>query len=739
MVNASGDNALLARQQDTVRVPLREWRFGGRFMPGSTAPDFDDSGFAAVTVPHCVVDLPWHEWDPATWSAQWIYRTTFARPAAGRVFLDFDGVLSASTVTVNGHEFDRHLGGYLPVSYEITEHLRDTDNVVAVVVDGTWLDVPPDGAPKGPAAVDYQQPAGIYRAVTLRCEPQTFVSDVFAKPIDVLSDDRALEVRCTVDGEIDDAQLEIALRDGARTLASTTVDSRQSSVTLRNLGDVELWDIDAPRLYDVVVTLRVGGAAVHETTRRTGFREARFEPDGFFLNGRRLKLFGLNRHQSYPYVGMAMPDRVQRRDAEILKHDLNCNIVRCAHYPQSPAFLDACDELGLMVWEEPPGWQFVGDEAWQELLVRDVRDMIVRDRNRPSIVVWGVQVNESARYPDLYGRTKKIAYELDGTRATSGSLTQHFTDDWDQDVFAFDDYHSDGDDAALRPPIDGVPYLVAESVGALTGPHFYRWTDDTETLARQAFLHAQVHDTVAGDDRYSGLIAWLGFDYASEHGYTYKNMKTPGVGDIFRNGKPGTTFYRSQVDVAKRAVVEPAFGWDGAAIPGAIVGTNCERLEIRLGGEHVLTTSPDIERFGNLRYPPHFLDLPAVAAELRIDGYVGDECVVSRRMAADRTGDRFVLEVDDAALVADGVDATRVVFRIVDRYGNRRAGAAGTVHFSLDGPATLIGENPFDLTDTPGGAAVWLKSRPGIDGTVTLTASHSTMGTATATVDVARS
>lgn len=434
-----------------------------------------------------------------------------------------------------------------------------------------------------------------------------------------------------------------------------------------------------------------------------------------------------------------MPDRVQRRDAEILKRELNCNIVRCAHYPQSPAFLDACDELGLMVWQEPPGWQFVGDEAWQELVVRDVRDMIVRDRNRPSIVVWGVQVNESARYPDLYGRTKSLAYELDGTRQTSGSLTQHHTDNWDQDVFAFDDYHSDGDNSALRPPIAGVPYLVAESVGALTGPHFYRWIDDTQTLARQAFLHAQVHNTVAGDNRYSGLIAWLGFDYASQNGYTYKAMKTPGVADIFRNGKPGTTFYRSQVDVAERAVVEPAFGWDGTAIPDAMVCTNCERLEIYLDDELVATTAPDVERFGNLRYPPHFVDLPGGVAELRIDGYANGELVVSRHLAADRSGDRLTLEADDDRLVADGVDATRVVFQIVDRYGNRRSGVAGTVRFTLDGPATLIGENPFDLTDTPGGAAVWLKSQPGADGTVTLTASHSTMGTATTTVDTALS
>ena len=128
-----------------------------------------------------------------------------------------------------------------------------------------------------------------------------------------------------------------------------------------------------------------------------GFREARFTPDGFMLNGEHVKLRGLNRHQTFPYVGGAMPARVQRRDAWILRRELHCNIVRTSHYPQSPAFLDACDELGLLVLEEIPGWQHIGDRAWQDLAVRNVGAMIRRDWNHPSIVLWGVRINEIAR------------------------------------------------------------------------------------------------------------------------------------------------------------------------------------------------------------------------------------------------------------------------------------------------------------------------------------------------------
>jgi beta-galactosidase len=158
--------------------------------------------------------------------------------------------------------------------------------------------------------------------------------------------------------------------------------------TLSKPGNVTLWDVATPRLYDAVTTLSIDGKPVHDYRVTVGFREARFEVDGFFLNGKRFQLFGLNCHELYPYVGSAMPRRVLRRDAEILRREFNCNVVRCSHYPQSEAFLDACDELGLMVWEEMPGWQYLGDEAWKELALRDVREMVTRDRNHPAIVIW---------------------------------------------------------------------------------------------------------------------------------------------------------------------------------------------------------------------------------------------------------------------------------------------------------------------------------------------------------------
>jgi beta-galactosidase len=166
--------------------------------------------------------------------------------------------------------------------------------------------------------------------------------------------------------------------------------------------------------------LSESGKVIDQYETRIGFRDARFTPDGFFLNGKHLKLRGLNRHQTFPFVGQAMPARVQRRDAWILRKEIKCNIVRTSHYPQSPHFLDACDEYGLLVLEEIPGWQHIGDAGWKDLSVDNVERMVRRDWNHPSIILWGVRVNESQDDHDFYTRTNKLAHDLDDSRPTGG-------------------------------------------------------------------------------------------------------------------------------------------------------------------------------------------------------------------------------------------------------------------------------------------------------------------------------
>ncbi|HEX5504055.1 MAG TPA: hypothetical protein VFW96_15620, partial [Thermomicrobiales bacterium] len=246
-----------------VVFPLnRGWLYGGRAVPGGTAPEFDDAGFARVTLPHTSWPVPWHAFDDRDYQFVSLYRRHFTPPAtlAGRrLFADFAGVMAAATVWLNGVRLAEHRGGHVPFSVELTAQIRwGADNVLAVEVDSTErADIPPFGG-----ALDFLTFGGIYREVALRAVPGTFIADVFARPGDVLGPSRHLDVRCSLasdggEGAGAPLRLAVALRDGAagRTLATAEAPvalaaAGPTDVVLRldDLGAVELWDLDRPTL-----------------------------------------------------------------------------------------------------------------------------------------------------------------------------------------------------------------------------------------------------------------------------------------------------------------------------------------------------------------------------------------------------------------------------------------------------------------------------------------------------------
>lgn len=715
--------------------------------------------FPQVNLPHCVSQLSWQKWDTSSWEDLWLYRRPLHVPQefrSLRLFLHFDRIMAKATPMVNGHALPEHLGGFLPFEHEITSLITGPTNSLSVAVDSRWSNVPPSGSSKGPASIDYMLPGGICGAAELRAVPQVFIKDVSAKSINVLNSDRRLEISCNIDSALATPapiRLVATLHKNEQIVAriSRSVEIKQNrqdvSLVLGDLKSVMLWDIETPHLYDLVVTLFVHESPLHTYKVRVGFRDARFELDGFFLNGKRLQLFGLNRHELYPYVGFAAPDRALRHDAEYLRRQLNCNIVRCSHYPQSEAFLNACDELGLLVWEEIPGWQYIGDKSWQDVALQNVEDMVRRDRNHPSIVIWGVRINESPNDPELYRRTREIARSLDDTRPTSGTMTPSSRKDWrqqwHQDVFAFDDYHAAADGSVgIDEPLPGVPYLIAEAVGQYsygTVKKFnrkYRRSGDPAEQAEQALLHAEAHSRAAANPRCSGVIAWCAFDYASLMN-AYSGVKCPGIADTFRIPKLGASFYLAQVDPSVRVVIEPSFYWDfGPNTPSgpgkrAAIFSNCEHLEVFVDGKLHAQLKSDKNAFPNLKYPPFFVDLSVDGAgnpELRIDGYIGSTRSLSRSFSSDKTTDQLWLYADDAEIHADGTDATRVAFAVVDRFGTPRAYAKGEVRLQLTGPGVIVGDNPFSLDDSGGVGAIWVKGMPDNPGRITLHASHTTLG-----------
>ena len=440
---------------------------------------------------------------------------------------------------------------------------------------------------------------------------------------------------------------------------------------------------------------------------------------------------------------MAMPARVQRKDAEILKNDFNCNIVRCSHYPQSPDFLDACDELGLLVWEEAPGWHNVSTTpAWQDLVVQNVRDMVIRDRSRPSVVIWGTRLNETPDFPRLWAATRQAAKELDSSRPSSGAMAFHQHVTWNEDVFAYNDYGTDPKtgNIALKPPFAGA--LPGHRGGRRgSGQAAALRLDGSAGLARPGRppCTARRRARRGPTPGYAGLLAWAGFDYASVLGQDRANIKWAGVADGFRVPKPGAAIYQTQGDPAVRPLIIPVFFWEAAgavpaASPTAMIASNCEQLEVFVDGTHVASALPAFGSplYSGLIHPPFLVRLPKLipnaTPELLVQGFVGG----GRGPAPDvanPAGDALGMASRRRDHTADGSDATRAVFRAIDAYGIS-AGTKRRRHADPVRPGYARGRQPV---------RVWpvRRARRGVDplagppaGAITLTASHPLLGQA---------
>lgn len=759
-------------------LPLnRNWRYKAAKVAGAEAPTFDDSSFETVVIPHTNVTMPWHNFDDKAYELISTYRRRFAYPKEARgkrVFVDFEGAMTASTVWINGVSLGEYKGGFTPFSFELTPHLKtDAENVLMVQLDSTErADIPPFGY-----EIDYMTFGGIYREVSLRIVPDLYLDNIFARPQNVLGGSPGLDVDCFLAGKPmpkGKISLEVELREGDRVIAQATQvikaefgsdpdaavnptttapvyastetknDPAKHTVSLTQLTGIKLWELQTPQLYTVHARLLHNGESIDEDTRRIGFREATFTDRGFSLNGKIIKLRGLDRHQTFPFVGQAMPARVQRRDADVLRHSLHCNIVRTSHYPQSRHFLDRCDEIGLLVLEEIPGWQHIGPEPWKLAAIDNVGRMVRRDWNHPSIILWGVRINESRDDHDFFVRTNALAHALDTTRQTGG-IRNFAGSELLEDVFTVNDFGF-----PLRKP-NHPRYLNTEFVGH-TFPT--KTTDDDERQREHTLRHARIHNQLASDPQYAGGIGWCAFDYNTHANFgAGDRICYHGVTDIFREPKAAAGFYKSQCDPDEEVVLEPAFHWargdESVGFTEAVVCSNCDHLKFfarpqALGSQPsdsnpnawvlVAEADPDHEEFAHLTYPPFVLktskmELKKLAfpwGDLRIDGFLKGKQVISKTLSGDGVDRKFTATPDDTTLLADGADTTRVVLRVTDEFGAMRTYADDPIVFTVDGPATLIGDNPFSLVGGTG--AVWIRAQEQA-GAVTLSAKHPRLGT----------
>ena len=549
-----------------------DWKFTENFNEAFL--NGDDTDCTTVRLPHTVKMLPLHYADDRDYQMISGYRRKLyvSEDLKGkRLFLQFDAAGHIATVYINHKEAYTHMGGYTAFRFEISDLVEyGKENDICVKLDSTENpSVPPFGY-----VIDYLTYGGLYRSVYLDVQEKEYVEEVF---VFTPSTDIA-HVQIKIDGDPEQEKRIVILdKQGNCVYENVTAENEFDC----HVKDVRTWDVDDPYLYTLEVSLNNGA----KKEVRFGFRTAEFKADGFYLNGKRLVMRGLDRHQCYPYIGYAASDSLQREDARILKEELCCNAVRTSHYPQAQAFIDACDEMGLLVFTEIPGWQHIGDEAWKDVACKNVEEMVLQYRNHPSIVLWGVRINESQDDDAFYTRTNAIAHKLDPSRATSG-VRYLLKSSLLEDVYAYNDFSHTGSNAGARKKKDvttdmNKALLISEANGHMFPTKaFDFWSKRQE----HALRHARVMDAALGSGEHAGVFQWCMFDYATHKDFgSGDRICYHGVMDAFRNPKLAAYTYAIQgnnEDVLEVSSLMDIGDYPACNIPDLYVFTNADSVKL---------------------------------------------------------------------------------------------------------------------------------------------------------------
>ena len=596
-----------------------DWKFAAEFtedMILETCDEHTEKQMEEVRIPHTCKETPYNYFDEKEYQMICGYRKIFYVPKQWEtkaILLTFEGIAHDSEIFINGKKAGEHHCGYTSATFDISGYLKwGQDNLLAVKVNSREdVNIPPFGN-----VIDYMTYGGIYREVYLEVKNPDYLQDVYVVPE---LDRGSVILYYQIKGE--GQEIQVSIKHQKQEIypygRMFSIDESEGELVFP-VEDIDLWQLDNPILYDVKVTLYKDGKPVDEKIVRTGFRRVRFQEDGFYLNGKKLKIRGLNRHQSYPYVGYAMPESMQKMDADILKNELGLNAVRTSHYPQSHHFLDRCDEIGLLVFTEIPGWQYIGDEKWKAQARQNTADMIRQYRNHTSVILWGVRINESPDDDILYGETNQIAHKLDPYRLTGGVRNlkkSHFL----EDVYTYNDFVHSGKNRGCEKKKSIItdvhkPYMITEYNG-----HMYptKSFDCEEHRLEHALRHARVLNAVAGEYDICGSFGWCMADYNTHKDFgSGDRICYHGVLDMFRNHKLAAEVYASQQE--EEPVLAVSSGMDIGELPESKFGnvylfTNADSVRMYKNDHFVAEYKKENSAFSNLKHGP-----------LLVDDYLGD-------------------------------------------------------------------------------------------------------------------
>lgn len=577
------------------------WRFISNFKDSYLKEDLKE--YEIINIPHTIKEVPYNYFDEKEYQQIVTYEKRFdvSYDISNQIhILRFDAFMVKADIYLNDIYLGKFVSLYIPVEIEVTQYLKQKDNRLLVVLDSHEdKNYPPFGL-----VVDYLTFSGIYREVNLYSHPKTYLKDIFVNGD--MNGNINIKYQKVGDNDIDISHTLYPYPMNDNYLVKFKEDNFK-------LDNPKLWDIDHPNLYILKTHIKsIDGEESYFT--RFGFRTSKFTKDGFYLNNKRIQIRGLNRHQGYPVVGYAMPKGGQIDDANILKYELGLNAVRTSHYPQSEHFIFRCDEIGLLVINEIPGWQHLSkDELWRNQAIKNTEIMVIEQRNHPSVILNGVRVDESVDDHDLYLKTNQIAHNLNPYVATIG-VRNFKHSELLEDVYGYNDFVCNSLKRGVVNP-NGVtkkdkPYLITEYMGHMNP---VKPTSDEMQRIETSLHHLKVLNDAYKYKRIAGTIGWCFVDYHTHYDFgSGDRICAHGVLDLYRNPKYTSYVYMSeQDDKPFLEVLCNLYPGDQkeAIFNNIYVLTNCDYVELYKNNIYVETFYPKkVKPFENLKHPPILID-----------------------------------------------------------------------------------------------------------------------------------
>lgn len=680
------------------------------------------------------------------WQGDAYYKKAITAPMSWqdkRIIVRFEGAMNKSVVSLNGVELLTHQGGYLPVVVDLSDNLvYGESNLLEVHLDNR--DNPITG-PKPREILDFTMYSGLYRGATLKILNPVHISDeilankvagggLFVTYPSVANDLAKVNVQAHIENTSEKpvkALVQHALYFGNEKLVEVqgtevTIGAGNSyeDTTIFDVASPNLWSPQKPNLHRLETRLVVNGEITDHRSTRIGIRSFEIKKEGFWINGEKQFLRGVNRHQEYPYVGYALSENADYRDAVKIK-EAGFDYVRLSHYPHSPAFMAAADELGLVLLDAILGWQYFNeDPAFTDYVVQACRDLIRRDRNHASVIAWECSLNETAM-PDSLVQTfhKTVHEEFPGKQAYSaGWLPQEY------DIYLQARQHRQKHYEYPEKPYNVSEYGDWEYYAQNAGLNQDAWAGlkEEERTSRQLLSagearllqqatniqesHNDNFNTSAFADGY-----WAMFDY--NRGYA-DDIEASGIMSLHRLPKYSYYFFKSQRDASEisdlyqsGAMAFIASEWTEASSTNVRVFSNADEVELFLNGRSVGKQRPDQNRISNnLNHPPFSFDLPSFeTGTLNAVAYIAGKMVAEHGVSTPEEPKKLSLRIDTSgkAPKAGVNDLTFVYASIVDDKGTVVPVNGASLSVSVAGDATIV--NPDAIVTSAGIAAILLR------------------------------